>query len=155
MVGRCYATVVLLSLSALLPAPAFGWELGTVGAQTFWTGVRDVDGKTQLVFFCSQATPGIVQLQVFTPEPGPANAVPAELFFTTGDGSFGPVAARATSLDGNLTIATSGMDLAAMNAVQSIYDEGGSVTLQYNKSIWHYPGADHSGAFGAMLDACG
>lgn len=155
MVDRRYATGVLLLLSALVHTTAFGWEFGVVGDQTFWTGVRDVDGKTQLVFFCSQATPGIVQLQVFTPEPGPASAVPVELSFTTSEGSFGPIAARATGLDGNLTIATSGMDLAAMNAAQSIYAEGGSVTLQYNQSTWHYPGADHSEAFGAMLDACG
>jgi len=155
MVGRHCATVALLSLSALASAPVFGWEFGVVGDQTFWAGVRDVEGKTQLVFFCSQAAPGIVQLQVFTPEPGPSSAVPVELALTTSEGSFGPVAARATSLDGDLTIATSGIDLAVMNAAQSIYAEGGGVTLRYYESTWHYPGADHSEAFGAMLDACG
>ena len=144
----------LLALSALA-APAVAWEFGTAGDQAFWTGVRDLDGKTQLVFFCSQAAPGIIQLQVFTTEPGPAGPVPVELSFTTGEGSFGPIGARASSLDGNLTIATTGMDLAAMNAAQSIYASAGEIALQYYESTWHYPGADHAEAFGAMLDACG
>ena len=151
---RLMAMVVGLC-TALPAAPAMAWEFGMVGDQTFWTGVRDTEGKTQLVFFCSQAAPGVIQLQVFTPEPGPANPIPVELSFTTGAGSFGPVAVRATSLDGNLTIATTGMDLAAMNAAQSIYAETGDFTLSYYESTWHYPGANHAEAFGAMLDACG
>lgn len=139
----------------LMATPAFGWEFGMVGDQTFWTGVRDTEGRTQLVFFCSQAAPGIIQLQIFTPEPGPADPVSVELTFTTSDGSFGPAAVRATSNRGNLTIATTGMDLAVMNAAQSIYAEPGEFTLQYYESTWHYPGAKHADAFGGMLDACG
>ena len=139
----------------VLASPAMAWEFGTVGDQTFWTGVRDLAGRTQLVFFCSQAAPGIIQLQVFTTEPGPPRPVSVELSVTTGEGSFGPIIARATSLGGNLTLATTGMDLAAMNAAQSVYAAASEITLRYSESTWHYPGADHAEAFGAMLDACG
>lgn len=139
----------------LMALPANAWEIGMVGDQTFYVGTRDTRGETQLVFFCSQATPGIVQFQLFTAERGPANPVAVELSITTGEGWFGPIQAQATSRDGNLTVATTGMDLAAMNAAQSIYAEAGAVSLQYYESTWHYPGANQSEAFGAMLDACG
>ena len=139
----------------LVVVPAMAWEFGMVADQTFWAGTRDTEGKTQLVFFCSQAAPGVIQLQVFTPEPGPRGPVAVELSFTTSQGSFGPIAVRATNLDGDLTIATAGPDLAAMNAAQSIYAETGEVALHYYESTWHYPGAGHAEAFGAMLDACG
>ena len=155
MKARHRLATALALVGALVPSSATGWEFGMVGEQTFWTGMRDMDRKTQLVFFCTQAMPGIVQLQVFTSEPGPAEPVAVELSFTTSEGSFGPIGARATSNDGNLNIATTGLDLAAMNAVQSIYAEAGDVALHYYESTWHYPGANYADAFGAMLNACG
>ncbi|QQR35073.1 hypothetical protein JI749_11870 [Devosia oryziradicis] len=148
------ATATAIALWSVA-APAMAWEFGMVGDQTFWTGTRDREGRTQLVFFCTQAMPGIVQLQILTPEPGPAGPVAVELSIATSEGHFGPVSARATSLDGKLTIATTGVDLAAMNAAQSVYLEADEISLSYYESTWHYPGADRSEGFGAMLDACG
>lgn len=155
MVHSSRLAAKLLAVLAVTTTPALSWEFGTADGQTFWTGVRDIGGDYQLVFFCSQATPGIIQLQLFTPEPGPSNPVSVELSFMTSEGSFGPIAAQASSLESNLTIATTGADLAAMNAAQAIFAEPGEFTLQYYESTWYFPGANRAEAFGAMLDACG
>lgn len=153
MVIRRFVTGLLAAMVTAVPAVA--WEFGVIDDQTFWTGVRDSDGKTQLIFFCTQAMPGVIQLQILTPEPGPPNPVAVELAIVTGDGTFGPITARATSLQGNLSVATTGVDLEAMNAAQSVYASSGPITVTYYESTWHYPGANSSDAFGAVLDACG
>jgi len=153
MAIRRFVTVLITAMAAAVPALA--WEFGMIGDQTFWTGMRDTDGKTQLIFFCTQAMPGVIQLQILTQEPGPPEPVAVELAIVTDDGTFGPIAARATSLRGNLSVATTGMDLEAMNAAQSVYASATPFAVTYYESTWHYLGANSSDAFGAVLDACG